>query len=189
MKVLPFDRENLPHFVKNNLLADKVNISLAEVGSFEGSYARTMLDTFPGANMFLIDMWETAGNDFYYSIREGTVERAYEVALRRFGEAENVKMLKGKSSEIVLQFEDESLDFIYIDADHSYEGCLQDLNLWYPKVKKGGVIAGHDWDCNPGMEEFHKFGVEAAVRTYFSDRLHDISLTNEEFHKSWVLLK
>jgi hypothetical protein len=37
------------------------------------------------------------------------------------------------------------LDFIFIDGDHSYERCLEDLNLWYGKIKKGGIFSGHDY--------------------------------------------
>ena len=42
-------------------------------------------------------------------------------------------------------FEDERLDFVFIDANHSYEACLEDIRLWFPKVKPNGVIAGHDY--------------------------------------------
>ena len=41
---------------------------------------------------------------------------------------------------------DDSLDFVFIDADHSYESVLDDIILWYPKVKSGGIIAGHDYN-------------------------------------------
>jgi len=43
-------------------------------------------------------------------------------------------------------YEDESIDFAFIDADHTKEGFSADLECWYPKIKKGGVLAGHDWD-------------------------------------------
>lgn len=43
-------------------------------------------------------------------------------------------------------YKDKSLDFVFIDADHTKEGFSADLNCWYPKVKQGGVIAGHDCD-------------------------------------------
>ena len=45
-----------------------------------------------------------------------------------------------------LQFlKDGELDFIYIDGDHRYEGVLADLNGWRPKLREGGIMAGHDW--------------------------------------------
>ena len=188
MKTLSINREDLPQHIKENYsLIDPIK-NIAEIGSFEGTYALSILSSFPNAKISLIDMWETSGNDFYYSIRPGTVESAYQVALKRFESFDNVKLLKGSSLEISKSFEDSSLDFIYIDADHSYEGCLQDLQLWYPKVRTGGIISGHDWDCNPSMQEYSKFGVEKAVREFFDQRLDEITLTSEQYHKSWMLV-
>ena len=50
-------------------------------------------------------------------------------------------------------YPDSSLDFVFIDADHSYEACLADINAWLPKVKVGGYIAGHDYFSWPGVSE------------------------------------
>lgn len=56
-------------------------------------------------------------------------------------------------------YKDNSLDFIFIDADHTYEAVLQDLIHWMPKLKPGGHIAGHDYFNDPGVQK--------AVRTFF----------------------
>lgn len=64
-------------------------------------------------------------------------------------------------------YEDESLDFVFIDAGHSYEDVSLDLKLWYPKVKKGGVFAGHDY---PAWE-----GVKIAVDEFFVGKKFDKS--------------
>jgi predicted O-methyltransferase YrrM len=48
--------------------------------------------------------------------------------------------------EVVNQFEDESLDVVFIDLTHTYESVKQDIELWLPKVKKGGILAGHDYE-------------------------------------------
>lgn len=42
-------------------------------------------------------------------------------------------------------YENQSLDFVYIDADHSYDGVVEDLHAWVPKIKQTGVIGGHDY--------------------------------------------
>ena len=49
------------------------------------------------------------------------------------------------SVEAAKQIEDEYFDFVYIDADHSYKGVTNDLEAWWSKVKKRGMIAGHDY--------------------------------------------
>ena len=54
--------------------------------------------------------------------------------------------------EAAKAIDDQSLDFVFIDADHSYEGCIADIRAWGPKVKFGGLIAGHDYnDKWPGV--------------------------------------
>ncbi len=189
MKILSITREDLPCYIREKYSSNNSFSTIVEVGSFEGSYAQLIHSSFPYASITLVDMWETNGNDFYYSVRPGMVENAFQIASKRFESYSNVRLLKGKSLEASSFFENESINFIYIDADHSYEGCLQDLNAWYPKVKAGGVIAGHDWDCEPGLLEYSRFGVEKAVRQFFHKRLDDIELTSESFHKSWILVK
>jgi hypothetical protein len=60
--------------------------------------------------------------------------------------------IKGLSEDAVKQFQDESIDVVFIDMCHLYECVKEDLQLWYPKVKYNGYIAGHDWSW-PGVKE------------------------------------
>ena len=56
----------------------------------------------------------------------------------------NIKKIKLTSVEASKTFLDSSVDFVYIDADHTYSAVIEDINCWMPKVKKGGYIGGHD---------------------------------------------
>lgn len=67
-------------------------------------------------------------------------------------------ILKEYTTEAARKFVDGSIDFVFIDADHGYEGCLRDIEHWAPKVKPGGYIIGHD---------IHFPTVEKAVTEYF----------------------
>ena len=69
-----------------------------------------------------------------------------------------IKLKEGCSWEYANDFNDESVDFIWIDADHHYSSVIQDIRAWYPKLKVGGIIAGHDYS---------DWGVEMAVREFF----------------------
>jgi hypothetical protein len=60
-------------------------------------------------------------------------------------------------------FLNQSLDFVFINADHSYEGCAADIHAWLPKVKAGGWIGGHDYDNT----DYPGFGVKRAVDQAF----------------------
>ena len=82
---------------------------------------------------------------------------------------ENMQPVRDEFSVIIDQswnsdvyFEDESLDFVFIDADHVYDNVKKDILAWLPKIKPGGIIAGHDF-CpeHPGVEQ--------AVREIFGD--------------------
>lgn len=66
-------------------------------------------------------------------------------------------------SVLAASFVRDDLDFVYVDAAHDYEHCLADIKAWLPKVKKGGVIAGHDFD--PVFP-----GVKKAVEEMFAGR-------------------
>lgn len=56
-----------------------------------------------------------------------------------------VQIYREYAHDAVRHFPDEYFDFVYIDADHTYESCLQDIADWYPKVKKGKFLLGHDY--------------------------------------------
>lgn len=55
-----------------------------------------------------------------------------------------VQIMRMDTKEAHKLVEDGSLDFVFIDADHTYEGCAADIANWTPKVRQGGLIAGHD---------------------------------------------
>jgi len=81
------------------------------------------------------------GTEVIQKFKEITAEN-----LKDFMASGRVRLLMSTSELVVNNFEDNSLDFIFIDGDHSYEGVYTDLMLWYPKVKYGGLFAGHDWN-------------------------------------------
>lgn len=58
---------------------------------------------------------------------------------------QTVNLIKGISPEISSDYEDESIDYCFIDGDHRYESVKKDIEAWFPKVKKGGMICGHDY--------------------------------------------
>tara|TARA_R110000803_G_scaffold27700_1_gene64585 strand:+ start:845 stop:1366 length:522 start_codon:yes stop_codon:yes gene_type:complete len=171
-------RENIIDIVEAS--SKKVAEIGVEYGGFTSSYYNDDID------IHLIDMWETEGNDYYFSERKGQVERGYQKILQLYGDKNNVTIVKSKSDKASELYDDEYFDYIYIDADHSYEGVKKDIQLWYPKVKKGGIMAGHDFDPNPLDKNFEKYGVKKAVKEFFDNKFE---LTTEEYYKSWYIKK
>lgn len=117
-----------------------------EIGVQEGSHARDMIQYLEPEKIVLVDRWET-----YH--RQGTtesyVESAMKVAMERArgGNTESI-FLKGDSKDILPRLEEDSFDFIYIDADHSPMGCAMDIINSVPLVKIGGIVGGHDYLSN-----------------------------------------
>jgi predicted O-methyltransferase YrrM len=69
-------------------------------------------------------------------------------------------------------YDDNSLDFVFIDAAHDYENVIKDIRAWYPKVKTGGLFAGHDYDPS-----WH--GVVKAVDEFTNERGYTLSIKSE----------
>jgi hypothetical protein len=118
----------------------------AEVGVESGWFSRCILEKWPG-NLYMIDPWKHL-DDYVSDLNSSNedMEKRFQSALdnvREFSSRCNImRMTSSEAAEII---DDESLDFVFIDANHDYEHCKQDLEIWYPKVKKGGLFSGHDY--------------------------------------------
>lgn len=77
-----------------------------------------------------------------------------------------VKIYREYSFEAVKRFENNYFDLIYIDADHSYEGCLRDIEDWYPKLKEGNFLVRDDYRIYEGSRKVVEFGVIEAVNEF-----------------------
>jgi hypothetical protein len=94
------------------------------------------------------------------------------------------------SDEAAREIPDGTLDFVYLDARHDYESVKEDIALWYPKVKAGGVLAGHDY-MDQEMIGDTMFGVKRAVDEFVA-REHIAKLwvtLREPIYKSWMIVK
>jgi hypothetical protein len=136
---------------------------ILEVGVWEGANAELMYTYGPKA-LYLIDAWENQSNNELYKLEKGRLpqnifDKAYNTVKNKFNRYENVKIIKGYSSDLVNTFKDEFFDMIYIDAAHYYEAVKEDFENWFPKVKVGGYICGDDYM----IKEAHKFGVIPAI--------------------------
>lgn len=129
-------------------------ITGVEVGVWKGKNASSLLSRLSGLTLYMVDRWQAYTDE--ERGRDGISEQAkmrqdnFSVAEREARKAvapfgRRAVVLKMSSSEAVEQFDDASLDFVFLDGDHSYEGLKQDIELWLPKVKPGGYLCGHDY--------------------------------------------
>ena len=113
----------------------------AEIGVFRGEYSRCLLHNNPNLNLICVDPWEA----FSRRSNKRVMAQAYRRVVDMFGTDDRVAIKRMTSVEAVLEQPDNSLDFVYIDQMHDFDSIMLDLILWVPKVRSGGIVAGHDY--------------------------------------------
>jgi predicted O-methyltransferase YrrM len=116
------------------------------------------------------------------------VDNWNEQAIKELSESnlggDQFKILQGLSVDIAKQIEDKSLDWVYIDADHEYQSVKDDIEAWFPKVREGGIISGHDYDKLIVLG-----GVVRAVDEFCEQNKYKFKLTGEKHCPSWYFQK
>jgi hypothetical protein len=171
-----------PELYKNIVANSNDNAHLVEVGTWFGKSASYMaveiLNSGKKIKFDCIDTWDGSeehknldvikNNDLYNSFLKN-IEPVKEI----------INPIRLPSLEAVKLYEDNSLDFVFIDASHQYEDVKNDINAWYPKVKAGGILAGHDY---PTWSE-----VLRAVTEFTEEYNYELQLKGEEI--CWSIKK
>ena len=115
----------------------------AEVGVWRGEYSEKFLKA--GLQMTVVDPWQ-AYSGYIDHTKHHMIAGAYEDAMRRFAPyGDEVRVIRKFSHEAVADVPEGSLDFCYLDGNHSLFDVVRDLTLWSKKVRSGGIICGHDY--------------------------------------------
>lgn len=146
----------------------------AEIGVFTGALSSKLLER-NDLTLYMVDSWTTSSadseyaksGDFHAALNQDQQNRYFESARKvvKFA-GDKAKIIRKSSVEAAAEIPDGSLDFVFIDADHSYEGCKTDISAWFPKLKPGGLLSGHDYN----NVDYPCFGVDKAVDE-FSERM------------------
>ena len=120
---------------------------VAEIGVYKGRMTKRFLRIYPDVQYHMIDTWRWMDNGTKIAQRTNPEhwERIYSRILDQFGPRENCHIYKGFSVDVARRFADGSLDACFIDAGHNYDSVVTDIHAWMPKVRKGGLLAGHDY--------------------------------------------
>lgn len=146
----------------------------AEVGACFGRYSKILCENIPGLQLTAIDSWDTKEN----TRREEDLGVSGEQTTRDLLAPYGAKIIRATSMEALAQVEDGSLDFVFIDADHSYKCVQEDIREWSKKVRVGGIVSGHDYYVFPGSGNR---GVVDAVDEYC--RANGIELLTTDWDK------
>lgn len=133
-----------------------------EIGVNKGEFSKLLLTHWNCKKLYLVDPWEKYSeyNEIFHEHQNNFNETIKN--LENFNE-EKYEIVKDYSSNASKLFENDYFDFIYIDANHTYEAVKEDLELWYPKLKKNGIIMGDDYINLESGKNIGNFGVRKAV--------------------------
>lgn len=170
----PMIHESIDGWFDFNKLYDRMINEVSEghfveVGSWLGKSACYMAEMIKRSGKHIafdcVDLWSLEGNDPWYKQafeKYGNIFEIFQTNISKTGYKVGIKRMP--SVEAAKLYENESLDFVFIDANHQYKWVKEDIQAWLPKVKKGGYIGGHDYSDSDG----HK-GVVQAVNESFEN--------------------
>ncbi len=161
--------------------AENGKIVGAELGVYKGQHAELMLSRHPDLFLYCVDMWELwlerkvtypgeAKSVTKLDMEDHKkVKEVYEQAKERIKKFPNrFEFIKDDTISATKKIKDGSLDFVYVDGDHTYDGCYNDLKAWWPKLKEDGLMAGHDYG-----RKADDFGVPRAIKQFAKE--HDLT--------------
>jgi hypothetical protein len=177
------------------LNAQKLTGHGAEIGVKEGKYSEQILHHWRGGLLLSIDPWREFGEEYQdranvTQSKQDVFYRETQVRLSRFGDRS--KILRLTSEEAAGTIDDGSLDFAYLDAQHHYAAVKQDIELWWPKIRPGGLLCGHDYgDENETDTDgtVTVFDVKRAVDEFARATGVPLFTTKKDKRPSWFIRK
>lgn len=151
------------HLQSAKLLADRIQLLnalpkkgiVAEVGVAEGDFSQQILDITDPKKLHLIDAWQNKrySRSMYEEVK---------IKFKKEIESDRIKIHKALSTSTGAYFPDHYFDWIYLDTDHSYETTKEELEIFRKKVKRNGIISGHDF-TKGNFDDWIRYGVLEAV--------------------------
>lgn len=172
--LMPDERKQLVQHVPKNSVG-------LEIGVHEGDFSQQLLRAAQPRELHLIDPWLYIPDEVYERSWFGTnagsqaaMDQRYETVQKRFAPqiaSGQVTIYRALSHDVVNTFDDHFFDWIYIDGDHTYDAVRQDLQDYYPKIKRGGLLMGDDY----GIPGWWEAGVTRAVDEFVAE--HQLTLS------------
>lgn len=178
------DTEGLDLFVRKDFVslidvkAYKVGV---EIGVSEGRFSDYLLRNSDLDILYSVDKWDTQRPN-----KMGSIQHFRRARRRLAAHGARSKIMREDSRIAAAVFADGHFDFVYVDAGHTYEDCWLDMRAWWPKVKAGGCMAGHDWAPRKGwgvVQAVKDFGVQVN-QPWYTTRFDE-----PKTHESWFMFK
>lgn len=156
-----YDVDGLKNLVAN-CRAGIGPLQIVEVGSWTGTTSRAIAQVMgEGSHLWCIDTWEGSNGETFDVTRAVAIAygsdklfRLWEKNVGEVGYPERIFAVRGQSVEVAATWT-LPVDFVFLDAEHSYEAVKADIEAWWPHLKVGGVFCGHDYGVKgfPGVKQ------------------------------------
>ena len=157
----------------------------AEIGTLKGNYAFTLAKSNRSAELYCVDPWKVYdgyGDNTNQDQLEGNHRKAFEL-LKPFN---NVHFVYEFSMDALAQFDDGSLDYVYIDANHEWAYITQDIYYWEKKVRPGGIVSGHDYLFEHRRRCHVKWAVDGYTEAFSIDPWFLVGKSGRALSWFWV---
>lgn len=156
-----------------------------EIGVKKGHFSLNLCRNMPNLKMICIDPYAPSDEHRTTQGRQNYYFEEAQKNLKNF----NVTFIRKTSMDAVEDFNNNEFDFVYIDAMHDFDNVMKDIICWTPKVRKWGIVSGHDY------MEWPRFGVIEAIRAYtYAHCIYPLYLTYDGYYRnksihSWFFIK
>ena len=164
-KFFPFPRDFLIRKFPRNAIG-------CEIGVYGGDFTERIVRINPPQKIYLIDPWQALVGMADDKYNQAHQDKRYQTVQNKFGNNPKIHIVRKSSDEAVSLFSDNFFDFIYIDGDHSYSQVKKDLENYFPKVKKNGLLCGDD---------YHLSEVKKAVDEFVAEEKLSLQTRNNQF--------
>jgi|TARA_Y100000289_G_scaffold39201_1_gene38629 hypothetical protein len=147
----------------------------AEIGVLKGDYAH-LICSRPISELHLVDPWISISDvpDRWHAVPQEKMDEYKTEVINRFADNDKVKIIEKYSIDAASDFEDGSIDWLYLDANHSYDFVCADLNAWWPKIKPSGFLCGNAYSDSVFQVNVLDFGVVPAVDSFLEEKFDTI---------------
>lgn len=167
----------------------------AEIGVASGKYSECLMQANPTMKLYGVDPHTVYSGYKDYALNS-TMRKLRDEAHQRLDKYPGYEFVEKFSVDAAKDFQDESLDFVYIDANHDYDNVKLDVTEWAKKVRKGGVVSGHDYGRVRSITD--RYDVIRAVDDYVRENNIQLYIwglngklpgTIRDNIRSWMFLK
>jgi len=159
----------------------------AEIGVWQGDFSEVLCVAIPKLRLLCVDPWHEYAEYDDRKNQQDRLDRAYELTKARLAPYPCATVLRMPSIDAAETVPDGSLDFVYIDGNHAHAYVELDLELWAPKVKRGGIISGHDYEF---VQQHPWIEVKQAIESYATAHpIEELTVLTADKHASYFWMK